>query len=531
MTSGSIQKSILLSIAGLCLCCLFACRQKPEQPTVQPTALPAAAAEAASTAMPVPTPEPTLPPVEIRGQKVSAYTEALMIPGEVETPDEIWDALSGLPNLRTVTVDRAVPEADIAGWSGAWAALEAEFPAVAFTGRTLYQGAAAETVGAFAPAAVPSAAELDAILNTFENLTVLDLRALAPDREAVAALTALAPAVNVLWTDKAFGSSESAWESVILSGPAAAKTVETYLSCFPHLREADLLAAGLTEEEGDALCAAFPNLALRRMATLNGQSFDSFTEEIDLTGDRIDDYDAFSAALAFFPKLRRLELTDCSLSNEALSALRDRYPHAGVIWTVHFGRWACRTDAVAFSTMQSGYTDFRLTAQMASVLRYCTDLIALDLGHNAIDDLSWLEPLQGLQLLILADNRQLRDLTPLASLKKLKYVELFMNPIQDITPLGELPELLDVNLCITYPTDLSPLLNCKKLERIWIGKDLADRVGKKGIDALLDAFPDAEFDLVSVGSTKLGWREHPRFYAYQEMFKTNTPVAPFLPED
>lgn len=530
MTSGSIQKSILLSIAGLCLCCLFACRQRPVQPTVQATALPAAAAEAASTAMPVPTPEPTLPPVEIRGQKVSAYTEALMIPGEVETPDEIGDALSGLPNLRTVTVDRAVPEADIAGWSGAWAALEAEFPAVVFTGRTLYQGAAAETVGTFAPAAVPSAAELDAILNTFENLTVLDLRALAPDREAVAALTALAPAVNVQWTDEVFGLSESAWETVPLSSPATADAVKTYLSCFPHLQEADLMAAGLSEAEGDALCAAFPTAALRRMAFLNGKSFDSFSESIDLNGARIDDYAAFAEAVGYFPKLRHLDLCDCSLSNEELAALRSRYPEAGVVWLIRFGRWACRTDAVAFSTMQSGYTTFRLTSQMVSGLQYCTDLIALDLGHNGIDDLSWLEPLQNLQLLILSDNR-MKDITPLASLKKLKYVEVFMTPIRDISALGELPELLDVNLCITYVTDLSPLLNCKKLERIWIGHQTQDYCTKESLQAVLEAFPDAQYDLLSVSCTNRGWREHPRYDAFQQMFRTNTPVAPFVPED
>ena len=180
--------------------------------------------------------------------------------------------------------------------------------------------------------------------------------------------------------------------------------------------------------------------------------------------------------------------------------------------------------------MQSGYTTFRLTSQMVSGLQYCTDLIALDLGHNGIDDLTWLEPLQNLQLLILADNR-MKDITPLASLKKLKYVELFMNPIRDISPLGELKELLDVNLCITKAEDLSPLLRCTKLERIWIGHQTQAYCTKESLQAVLEAFPDAEYDLLSVSCTNRGWREHPRFFAYQEMFQTNAPVAPFLPED
>ena len=125
----------------------------------------------------------------------------------------------------------------------------------------------------------------------------------------------------------------------------------------------------------------------------------------------------------------------------------------------------------------------------------------------------------------------MKDITPLASLKKLKYVELFMTPLRDITALGELPELLDVNLCITYVTDLTPLLNCKKLERIWIGQQTRDYCSKESLQALLEAFPDAQYDLISVSCTNRGWREHPRFDAFQEMFSKNVAVAPFLPED
>ena len=526
------MKKRFLILLGLCLCALLACGQDTAQTAVDPTAVPAATAAATPTASPIPLPtlEPTLAPVELQGQVFSADIETLEVPGEIESPDQLRDALSRLPRLRTVILDRAVPEGDIAGWSAAWTALEASFPDLSFTCRDLYQGAAAETVTAFAPQTVPDAGEMEAILKTFENLAQLDLGALTPDREQVAALAAQAPAVNVLWTDEAFGPSESAWETVTLSATAAVEDVKAYLACFPHLQEADLLAADLQEAEGDALSAAFPAVALRRMVTLNGKAFDSFTESIDLNGAWIEDYAAFAEAVGRFPKLRHLDLCECTLSNEELAALRSRYPEAGVVWLIRFGRWECRTDVVAFSTKQSGYTNFRLTSQMVSKLQYCTDLIALDLGHNGIDDLSWLEPLQNLQLLILSDNR-IKDISVLASLKKLKYVELFMTPIRDITPLGELPELLDVNLCITYVTDLTPLLNCKKLERIWIGHQTQDYCSKESLQALLEAFPDAQYDLLSVSCTNRGWREHPRFDAYQEMFQKNIAVAPFLPED
>ena len=521
-----MKKRILIPVVCLCLGCLFACGQEPAQPTVGVTEL------SAPTATPLSTPEPALAPVEICGQTVSAYTEELTIPGEIETPDEIRDALFRLPNLRTVTVDRAVPETNVAGWAAAWAALEAKFPAVTFTGRTLYHGAAAETVEVFAPQAVPDGTELEAIGNTFEKLAVLDLGALTPDREAVAALTALAPAVNVQWKDETFGPSESAWETVTLSAPGDPDAVKTYLTCFPRLREADILAAGLNEAEGDALAEAFPAVAFRRMVTLNGVQLDSFTEELDLSNARIADYDGFCEAVGRFPRLRRLEMSFCSLTNEQLAALRSRYPQAGVAWTVKVHGRLIRTDAVAYSSKQYKDNTDRFTSKDCQNFVYCNKLIALDLGHNAITDISWLETLEDLQLLILADNK-IRDLTPLTHLKKLKYVEIFVNPLTDISPLGELPELLDVNLCFCYTgriTDVSPLSRCKKLERIWLTGN--KYISQEAIAELQAALPDAHISYTrSSGSTGDGWRDHPRYDAYIEMFRKNIPVAPFVPEE
>ena len=135
-----------------------------------------------------------------------------------------------------------------------------------------------------------------------------------------------------------------------------------------------------------------------------------------------------------------------------------------------------------------------------------------------------------MKILILADNC-IVDIGPLAKLGKLEYIELFMTSVDDITPLGNLSDLLDVNLCFTKITDITPLLNCKKLERIWFGKDVTAQIGEEGLATLQAAFPDAQYDLVSRSSTYMGWREHPRYHAYIQMFRTNTAVEPFVPED
>jgi Leucine-rich repeat (LRR) protein len=72
-------------------------------------------------------------------------------------------------------------------------------------------------------------------------------------------------------------------------------------------------------------------------------------------------------------------------------------------------------------------------------LKYLKNLKYLDVGHNAIDDLSFLYDLPELRILIVADNYvtdYITDLTPIASLKHLQYLEVFTNNITDLSPLS-----------------------------------------------------------------------------------------------
>ena len=64
-----------------------------------------------------------------------------------------------------------------------------------------------------------------------------------------------------------------------------------------------------------------------------------------------------------------------------------------------------------------------MTSKDIQVLKYCTDLQALDLGHQRITDLSVIgNYLKDLRILILADNK-VSDVSPLANLKHLHYLQ------------------------------------------------------------------------------------------------------------
>ena len=535
-----MKKRVFIAALFLSLFCFLGCHSDAAQPGADPAPQPTDASgnvlqevlTEAPTAAPTAVPTPT--PVTVHGQAVSPDTEVLTLEGAVEGPAALGDELKQLKLLKTVTLDRTVPSMDLAAWRQEWATLEAELPHVTFSFRDLYEGAPTQTVSSFAVRSLPDdpEGEIRIILDTFGALEELDLSALPLDRERVIEIQALAPRIAICWNDAAFGPSRSDAETLTFSAPAQLDEVQRYIKCFPRLQTADVLALGLSEQEGDVLAQAFPAVAFRRMVTLNGVARDNFVEELDLSYAKIRNYTAFCDEVGRFPRLRKLEMSFCTLTNEELAALRSRYPQAGVAWTMKVRGRHLRSDAVAFSSKQLWDNTHRYTNKDCEVFKYCDKLIALDLGHNAISDLTWLESLSDLQLLILADNK-IKDLTPLTKLKKLKYVEIFMNPITDISPLGELTELVDVNVCFCFAggiRDISPLSNCKKLERIWLTGN--KHISQASLAELQAALPDAYISYTNgSGSTGDGWREHPRYDAYIEMFKKNIPVAPFLPEE
>lgn len=469
--------------------------------------------------------------VSLYGQSVYVDTEELTIDKPIDSFADLNAMLPKLSSLRSLQFILPL------SFSENGVALEEEFhelclqnPAIDISAVWLLEGAAPESVSSYTakPEDESTGENLVRMITKLPNVNILDLNAITPSREAISALVQTSPDVQVLWTDPVFGASDSQTE-ILSCSVSSADDLNSYLTCFCRLTEVDLSEADIPEAEADMLCCSFPGISFRRTVTLNGIPVDSFVEELNMDGAEISDYDTFSKTLQFFPRLKRIELNECSLSNEQLGSIAERYSNIKVVWTVHIRKMTIRTDAVAFSTQQPGYNKNRLSSKDVSSLQYCTDLIALDLGHNDLTDLEFLRPLQNLQVLILVDSHNLKDISVLGSLKKLKYIELFMTSITDISPLADLPDLLDINLCITRVVDPTPLLSCKNLERIWIGHQTQAYMDAEKLHALIEAFPNAEYDITSVSCTNLGWREHPRFYAFRSMFQTNEPVEPFLP--
>jgi hypothetical protein len=247
--------------------------------------------------------------------------------------------------------------------------------------------------------------------------------------------------------------------------------------------------------------------------------------EIDVCGNAVTDKEAFELVVSKLADGTKLIMCGCNYTNEEMGALLEKYQSIDFVWDIYLGKWSLCTDANAFSVMiYASDTYDRLTSEDIKVLEYCTNLYALDLGHQDITDLTTIGKLTDLRVLILADNK-ITDLTPLSNLKNLQYLELFVNSITDISPLAACTELVDLNFGWNRVYDMSGIYSLPKIERLWLP---TNPVAGTKQDEIREAFPEATIIFADENSVSSGWRTHPRYFSMRDMFTYNEYYPDFV---
>ena len=217
--------------------------------------------------------------------------------------------------------------------------------------------------------------------------------------------------------------------------------------------------------EGAREC--FPDIKINCKTSVYGVEFSSDTEMLDLNAIDITDLSDLDLTISLFPNLKSVEICSCRLDNEVIAALNDKYPDTKVVWLLKIERYSIRTDVQVFSTLSPTAKKLIFDKTALPIFKYCTDLRALDIGHNGISDLRPLTNLKKLHTLILADN-YLTDISPLTELNELNYVEFQVNQIKDISPLSELPLMSDVKIDRNDGLkNITSLTKCKNLKKLF----------------------------------------------------------------
>jgi len=266
--------------------------------------------------------------------------------------------------------------------------------------------------------------------------------------------------------------------------------------------------------------ASLDELLAPRPVTLGDKTFSSTDTEVDLTGMDVKELD-MDAFFAQMPYLQKVIMINCGLSTIEYAALQDAHPEIKLVWQFMIANRYVRTDAVAISTMVADWkTSPHTTDAQTWCLKYCTDLIGLDLGHNYIRDLSFLEYMPNLKVLILVDNCGLSDFSALKYCTKLKYLEIFVNGCRDLSFLDYMPELEDLNISFNPIYNIDHLHDIEHLRRLWI---VNSRISADDYLALKAEYPDTVIVNSGPNSIGSGWRTDSHFYAMRRLFIYNMP--------
>ena len=113
--------------------------------------------------------------------------------------------------------------------------------------------------------------------------------------------------------------------------------------------------------------------------------------------------------IALCPEVKKITTTKhYYLKNDMMIALTDKYPEIEFVWMVCLkGRYRLPSNCTAYSTLNGPDEPEKLRSGNLDALQYVHGLKALDLGHNDITDLDWLQYCPDLELLILSDNKKI----------------------------------------------------------------------------------------------------------------------------
>ena len=266
--------------------------------------------------------------------------------------------------------------------------------------------------------------------------------------------------------------------------------------------------------------------------TGNGVEVSSIAPIADISKVKITDLDALKKQLVQLPNLVYIDMCDCDVSNEDMEDLMATFPNIRFVWKIYMNAtneyrtlyWSCRTDALAFSTLHAFATDPRLVNDDAQQFKYCTDLVAYDVGHNAVYDVNFLANMPNLHILIMVDDYdrvhhcKFNDLSPIAANTKLMYLEFFVSNVSDISFLQYMPYMTDLNISYSGVKDSTYLYDLPSIERLFME---STGIPYSEFEKLVDLYPDAQLEYYGTGSVDHGWRSHPRYFAMIDMYRNN----------
>ena len=294
-------------------------------------------------------------------------------------------------------------------------------------------------------------------------------------------------------------------------------TIAMLEEALPHLGSLQTLKlAGVlpADEEIYKLSIRYPQVAFLWDITVCGVAANTGDSTLILNNIWMSNTDEVREKVRYFRNLERVEMCYCGISSALMENLTIEFPETRFVWAVRIGAGYLRTDTTAFIPFKLGYgIDNPLVDSQMKELKYCVDLICLDLGHMRMTDISFLEYMPKMQYLILGDT-PVQDFTPIKGLTEMIYLEIFNTRFADHSLLLGMTKLEDLNIGFTPAYDVETLKQLTWLKRLWLP---AVPVSVAKYYELVEALPNTQVVKYVSHSTDGNWRDNDNYRAMRDL--------------
>lgn len=280
------------------------------------------------------------------------------------------------------------------------------------------------------------------------------------------------------------------------------------LQFLSNMKQLHIVNPEASAENVIGLRETYPAVDITWEQKICGKAVTTEDVEVDLSETKIQSLKQVEQGMAYFPDAESVFLGECGIDNEEIAEYRERArSDYKVVWIVRCGeRLPTRTDATSFMPSRDGVGYFK--DEESYNLRYCEDLIAIDVGHMGVKDISFVAYMPNLKYLILA-HTEVQDITPISNCKNLIFLELDWSPIKDYTPLQGCTALEDLNIG-KYGADVTPICEMTWLKNVWA-------VFRPAAAAkLAQALPNTKVVASGNATVSSGWRNLPNYYAMRD---------------
>ena len=278
----------------------------------------------------------------------------------------------------------------------------------------------------------------------------------------------------------------------------------------PYLAQVELMnengESALSISDAAKLAEACPGVNFNYYFELFGKQLSTADETLEFENEKIGNEGVaqIREVLPFMTNLTYLKLDSCGVDNEVMAELRDDYPDIKVVWRVFFGEYNCLTDTEWIWATGS------VTDGISGPLKYCTDVKYIDMGHNCITNIDFVNYMPKLEVAVFAIT-WVTSVEPLANCPDLEYLEIFSSRVSDLSPLANcthlkhlnISHLTDRNDATLSVTDISSLYDLPEIERFYC---TMSHVPQEQQDEMIARHPDCEFEFGWVDPAEGAWR-------------------------